>query len=487
MESKTVHDIAGNNEPPSHHGGLENLDTEHSYWIEDYEGEIPADLAGTFFRNGPGRQRIGNTKYGHWFDGDGMLCAFTFNEGRAHFKNAYVRTPKYVDETEAQAIRHRGFGTLVPGGFHKNLGQLSANPANTNTVYQGSRLLALNEGGHPWELDPRDLSTIGEHNFDGQLERGQVFSAHGRTHARTGDYINFGVGVSGLSLKGPKPCLNVYRVAPSGKMTQKGQIPLSRFPFCHDFAITDRYAIFFLGSIVFGGIGGVMLGTKTISDVIGYDDSIDMQVLVVDLDTLEPVKTFTTGDGAIVHFGNAYEQGHEVIIDGCYQDDFEANKALTDVFAPESRFNGGWLNRYVLNLNTGTMTCQRLSDVESEFPTFNTGWIGKRNQVTYTACSVANGYNGFFNGIQRIDDDGQTDQLTLPPGYYGSEPLFAPATDATREDDGYLLEVVYDGFAHKSELQILRADNLHDQVARLPLKHHLPHQFHGAFTPEVFA
>ena len=63
----------GQNEPPSHHGGLENLDTEHSYWIDDYEGQIPADLEGTFFRNGPGRQRIGDSKYGHWFDGDGCI------------------------------------------------------------------------------------------------------------------------------------------------------------------------------------------------------------------------------------------------------------------------------------------------------------------------------------------------------------------------------------------------------------------------------
>ena len=107
----------GQNEPPSHVGGLESLDTEYSYWLDDLDGAIPADLEGTFFRNGPGRQRIGDTKYGHWFDGDGMLCAFTFAEGKAHFKNAYVRTPKYVDETASQHIEYRGFGTQRPGGL----------------------------------------------------------------------------------------------------------------------------------------------------------------------------------------------------------------------------------------------------------------------------------------------------------------------------------------------------------------------------------
>ncbi|TDJ39151.1 MAG: hypothetical protein E2O61_03295 [Gammaproteobacteria bacterium] len=43
--------------------------------------------------------------------------------------------------------------------------------------------------------------------------------------------------------------------------------------------------------------------------------------------------------------------------------------------------------------------------------------------------------------------------VTLPPSHYGSEPLFAPAKNSQREDDGYILEVVYDGFEHMSELQ----------------------------------
>ena len=476
----------GQNEPPSHHGGLENLDTEHSYYIDDYEGTLPGDLQGTFFRNGPGRQRIGDTKYGHWFDGDGMLCAFTFAEGRVHFKNAYVRTPKYVAETEAQAIKYRGFGTQIPGGLFANVGKMPANPANTNTMYHGGKLLALNEGGHPWEVDPRDLSTVGEYDYAGKLERSQVFSAHGRIHPRTGDYINFGAGMAGMTLKGPQPCLNIYRISPDGTMRKKGQVLLDTFPFCHDFAITDKYAVFFIGSIVFNGMGGVMLGRKTISDVVAYDESINMKVHVIDLDTLEAVSTFETGHGAIVHFGNAFEQGDEIIVDGCYQEGFEANATLVDIFNPSSRFNGGFYKRYVLNLATGSISESQISDTECEFPTYNTAYTGAKHGITYTACSVDNGYNGFFNGIQRVTYDGDCKVLTLPPGFYGSEPVFAPAANAQREDDGYLMEVVYDGYKHKSELHIYRADNLDDQVCNLPLQHHLPHQFHGHFTSEVF-
>ena len=43
--------VKGNNEIPTCHGGLENLDEEHSYTITDIEGDLPSDLTGTFFRN----------------------------------------------------------------------------------------------------------------------------------------------------------------------------------------------------------------------------------------------------------------------------------------------------------------------------------------------------------------------------------------------------------------------------------------------------
>ena len=176
--------IPGANQYPSCHGGLENLDQEFDYEITEIEGAVPSDLKGTFFRNGPGRQRIGETAYGHWFDGDGMISAFTFDDGRVHFKNRYVRTEKYLAETAAQAICYRGFGTQIPGGLGKNFLKMPANPANTSIVHHGGHLLALNEGGRPWALNPENLETLGEFSYDGGLKPGQVFSAHGKIHSK---------------------------------------------------------------------------------------------------------------------------------------------------------------------------------------------------------------------------------------------------------------------------------------------------------------
>lgn len=479
-------DASGSNEPPTCHGGLENLDEEYSYWIDDVEGQVPLDLSGTFFRNGPGRQRIGDQTYGHWFDGDGMVCAFSFVDGRVHFKNRYVRTPKYVEETAAQQVLYRGFGTQVPGGLKANFLKAPANPANTNTIYHGGKLLALNEGGRPWRLAPDTLETIGEFDYDGGLGARDVFSAHGKVHPRTGDYINFGSGISGFGLKGPKACLNVYRIDSNGDMVARGQVPLTSFPFCHDFALTDKYAVFFINSIVFGGMGSVILGKKSISDQVRFDQNKPMQVVVVALDSLEVVQRLETDPGAIIHFGNAFEQGDQIVIDGMFASDFDANETLKDVFNPNGRFNGGTYNRYTLDMTKGTLRSEQMSSRESEFPTFNTRVAGQQHEVCYTACSIDNGAHSFFNAFQRVTFEGDATLVTLPPGHYGSEPLFAPATNAKREDDGYILEVVYDAFEHLSELQIFRADDVTDRVARLRLRHHVPHQFHGYYSDELF-
>lgn len=43
----------GASEVPSCHGRLKNLDEEHSYWIDEVEGEVPRDLRGPFSATAP--------------------------------------------------------------------------------------------------------------------------------------------------------------------------------------------------------------------------------------------------------------------------------------------------------------------------------------------------------------------------------------------------------------------------------------------------
>ena len=71
-----------------------------------------ADLEGTLYRNGPGLLEVFGQQITNPIDGDGLICAVGFKNGRAFFRNKYVRTEGYVSEQAAGRVLHRGvFGT----------------------------------------------------------------------------------------------------------------------------------------------------------------------------------------------------------------------------------------------------------------------------------------------------------------------------------------------------------------------------------------
>ena len=151
--------------------GFQSLWDEHDYWIDEVEGTIPPDLHGTLWRNGPGVLDRGGQRFGHPFDGDGMICRIAFGDGRAHFRNRFVRTGGWLREQRAGKIVYRGvFGTDKPGGFLRNAFDFRLkNIANTNVVYWAGKLWALWEAAQPHRLDPWTLETMGLDDLGGRL------------------------------------------------------------------------------------------------------------------------------------------------------------------------------------------------------------------------------------------------------------------------------------------------------------------------------
>ena len=65
------------------------------------QGAIPEGLRGTLYRIGPNvRYAPLAGKYNGWM-GDGMVHALTFADGKAHYRNRWVRTPKWQAEDRA--------------------------------------------------------------------------------------------------------------------------------------------------------------------------------------------------------------------------------------------------------------------------------------------------------------------------------------------------------------------------------------------------
>ena len=80
---------------------------------DDFElevtGQIPAGLAGAFYRNGPNPQFEPRDAY-HWFSGDGMIHGFFVEGGKVRYRNRYSRTPKWELEHGASKSLFGTFG-----------------------------------------------------------------------------------------------------------------------------------------------------------------------------------------------------------------------------------------------------------------------------------------------------------------------------------------------------------------------------------------
>ena len=157
-----------------------NVDEEHTdVALTPVRGVVPAELQGTFYRNGPGRLERDGQRVHHPFDGDGMIAAMRFDNGRVQLTNRFVRTEGLLAEEKADKVLYRGvFGSQKPGGRLANAFDLRLkNIANTNVVRLGDQLLALWEAAEPHALDPQSLETRGLSRLDGVLKKGEAFSA----------------------------------------------------------------------------------------------------------------------------------------------------------------------------------------------------------------------------------------------------------------------------------------------------------------------
>jgi all-trans-8'-apo-beta-carotenal 15,15'-oxygenase len=465
-----------------HLAGFEDIDGEHDFSIgsEDIHGEIPSEITGTLFRNGPGRLKIGPYKFGHWFDGDGMLNAISFRDGQLHYRNRYVRTTKYVRETEAQKILYRGVGTQRPGGFLNNMFRFPGNAANTSVVYHGGKLLTLWEGGDPWELDPATLETKGAWKFDGELKTGMPFSAHGKINPRTGYYYNFGM----------MGALNFYKIDPDGRMEKRVRHKVGNYAMCHDFAMTDRYAIFFLVPAVFRSPLKFVLGMNSIVDAMDFDASMPTKIVVLSLDDLSIVREFETDSFFCFHFGNAWEDGDRLHVDVSRVDKMGSMDAMRDVFEDKEIESdpSACYYRFELDLASGAVEGYKHENaLPGDFPMWDTRRTGAKTRFSYLASFVENGTPYNFNAVQKVDNEtGEAKVYDFGPGRFTSEALFIPRSEHAAEDDGWLAAVIFNANTGKSEISLVDASTMDREVAVAGLPHHIPFGFHGFWEPQVF-
>ena len=472
-------------------GGYRSQPNEYDYSINDIEGEIPPELEGTLFRNGPGLLDIGGKPIHHPFDGDGMVCSIAFQNGRARFKNRFVRTEGYVAERQANKMLYRSvFGTQKPGGFLANVFDLKLkNIANTNVIYWGKKLLALWEASVPHRLDPATLETLGKDDLDGLLKPEDSFSAHPRIdpHCEMDGgapcLVNFSV-KAGIS-----STITIYEFDPAGNLLRQHSHAIPGFAFLHDMAITPNYCIFFQNPVRFNPLPFVF-GLRGAAECVAFDPTGTTKVVLIprsgdnrDVRILEAPSSF------VFHHANAWEEGDKIIVDSIAYDSFPTVESDADF--RELDFDtvpAGQLWRLELSLDTQTVQHRVLESRCCEFPSLHPQNVGRNYRYVYIGAAHQETGNAPLQGVLKLDlHTGERQLHSFAPRGFGGEPLFVPRPGGKAEDDGWVLIMVYDAAAYRSDIVILDARDIEaEPVARLHLKHHVPYGLHGSFTSECF-
>ncbi|MBA1204826.1 carotenoid oxygenase family protein [Pseudomonas capeferrum] len=202
------------------------------------EGQIPAEIEGTWFRCVPDPQyppMLGEDTY---LSGDGMVSAFRFENGHVDFKMRYIMTERLKAERKARRGLHGRYRNPYTDDPSVR-GVVDRTVANTTPVWHAGKLLAMKEDGRPYQLDPYTLETLGSYDFNGAL-RSETMAAHTRLDPQTGELFFFGYEAGGLATRDVALCI----VDRDGKLVSEQWFQTPYASFMHDFAVTREHIIF---------------------------------------------------------------------------------------------------------------------------------------------------------------------------------------------------------------------------------------------------
>ncbi len=448
-------------------------------------GEVPRELSGVFYRNGPGRLERNGQWVHHPFDGDGMVVSMQFENGEVRFSNRFVRTKEWEEEEKAGKFLYRGvFGTQKRGGLLANAFDLRLkNIANTNVVKLGNELLALWEASSPYALNPQTLETYGISNLKGVLEPGEAFSAHPRFdpgHYGASRMVTFGVNT------GPKSTIRLMEFDNDGKLISERKDRFDGFAFLHDFAITPNWSLFLQNAISFNPLP-FLIGQRSAAQCLTSNPGKQSKLWLIPREggsySGQSPRILNAPEGFVFHHLNAWEEGSEIILESIYYKDFPSIKPNED-FRQISFENipEGILKRCRFNLDTQNIKIKTLSNQCCEFAMVNPNFQGIRAEYSWMATAENEIGNAPLQAIKKLNlSNGKKYSWSAFPRGFVSEPLMIPSRTSNSEDDGWIVVLVWNSERVASDLVILKANTL-DEQARLELPIGIPHGLHGSWA-----
>ncbi len=430
-------------------------------------GEIPAGLRGALFRIGPNPQfEPRDAKNHHWFGGDGMVHGFYVADGKVAYRNRYVQTPKWKLENEHGRALFGAMGNPMTTDplAHGNEG----GTANTNIVWHAGKLLALEEGHHPFAMDPKTLESKGyDREFKGKV------TAHPKIDPVTGEMLWFAYGVGEMPLSAG---MSYGRTAPDGTLISRQDFQAPYACMAHDFMVTANHVLFPVLPLT-GSLQRAMTGLPPFAwepDKGGF-----VGVMRRDAD-VSSIRWFNVEACYMFHPLNSWEDG-----DLIHCDVMRYNVAPLFPKADGSPGDkaAARLVRWTFDLagNSDAIKETPLDDLDGEFPRVDGRVETLKHRHAWYAADPTESGTIRQCALAHLDlQTGKRQLYELNGGDLTSEPVFVKRSETAEEGDGWLTAVIYRAAENRSDLAVFEAQDIaKGPIALAEMPRRMPFGFHG--------
>ena len=427
-----------------------------------FEGVIPPELNGAFFRVQPDAQfppRLGDDIS---FNGDGMITRFHIHDGECDFRQRWAKTDKWKLEKAA--------GKGLFGAYRNPLTDAPEvegairGTANTNAWIHGGKLYALKEDSPALVMDAATMETQGYTWFHGKMT-GQTFTAHPKTDPATGNMIAFGYASSGLC---SDDC-TYYEISPEGELIRELWFKVPYYCMMHDFAMTQDYAVFHIVPSI-GSWERLEAGLPHF----GFDTTMPVYLGVLprrEGATAEDIRWFKRDNCFASHVMNAFQEGSKV--------HFDTPEARNNAFpffpdvhgAPfDGPASAACLTRWTVDMASNSdafESTKRLTNMVGEFPRmddrfaglpYRYGWLLVMDMAQPVELKGGSASGLIMNTLGFVDHEtGNEQKWWCGPTSSLQEPCFIPRSKNAAEGDGWIVMICNRLEDHVSDLLLFDA------------------------------
>ncbi|WP_354698569.1 Lignostilbene-alpha,beta-dioxygenase isozyme I [Paraconexibacter sp. AEG42_29] len=462
------------------------------------EGEIPKDLCGGFYRNGPTWRRPTKQGTNGILTQDGMIQGLVFENGRADFRNRWIRTPKFLaEQRHGSGIfewadgkftdwRAMGFGEV------KRDEATAGIPHGTNNInvfpFQGQVVASGEQGGPPIALHPETLETTGIVPWSSKLSRGMseptafgdcAFTAHPKWDHETGELY-------GWAYRDEPPYVTLHNVRPDGTVKSLELWDAPYETVAHDIWLTEEWIV-----LPFQPFIASKERVENDLGIFGWDESLPIKLALVPR-SLEGDVRWISADippQYVMHTLSANVIDGKLTLDGPIFDrppfPFESDFKPGDDIALFFSIAKSYIGRWTVDLESGKVTTEQLGDRIAELPKVDERFYGKgyewgsfvggdekRKGMSMKSVITTNVRTG-SEQVYRIRDDQPLAVM---------EPTFAPRKPDAPEGDGWLIVPVSKWREGTGEYLIFDTDDITvGPVARVEIPFRLGWTPHGCW------